>query len=299
MFFDMDEAGQQALLRSAKLAFGKDMDVFVVSIEQGKDAADIAKEDSEKLKDSIEKSELAMKYFLRGIMKKYNKNNPQEKKRIVSETLDIISSFSSEIDRQHWIRELSQEMDIDEKVLHDMLSKISSEERRPLEKTKSSADEIITAQKRSDVLKQKIIGVILSDGKVWKKVANEYKDKFNEYFQDGEVKSVILSGEKYGYDFEKVEMESVSINNLLRKMYFENKYGFSRDESGLEVTSMDNEKTFYYYWKELEKELRKDQMKDLEREIKKAEENGNKQEIGTLQAEFVRIMNEIREIDQN
>lgn len=296
----MDEAGNQALVRSAKLAFEKDMNVLVISIENGKDAADVVKENLQNLEKAVSEAVPAMEYFSNSLFSKYSKDNPQDKKKIVAELMDIISSFSSEIDRQHWIRKLAQRIDVSERVLYEMLERILNQKNRISSAKTGPGDfkeESFQAKKRSDILKQEIIGTILADKKVWKKVANELKDKFDNYFQDGEVKNIILNGQKYDFDFGKVQINSGSVNNFLRKLYFENRYNFSQSGGDMEVESVDNSESFHYYWKELEKELKKDKMKEVERDIKKAEESGDRESVDVLSGEFAKLMKEIREMD--
>jgi DNA primase len=43
IFFDMDAAGKEAAKKSAQSAFGKDFNVYIVTLKEGKDAAEAVK----------------------------------------------------------------------------------------------------------------------------------------------------------------------------------------------------------------------------------------------------------------
>jgi len=65
-----------------KLCFGKEVDVEVVSLPAGKDAADIAKEDPKKLMQVVADSKNAMEYLFSKNLSGYDKDKVADKKRV-------------------------------------------------------------------------------------------------------------------------------------------------------------------------------------------------------------------------
>ncbi|KKP85135.1 MAG: primase protein [Candidatus Moranbacteria bacterium GW2011_GWF2_35_54] len=119
MFFDMDEAGQKAAKRSAQLAFDRELNVFIVSIDEGKDAADAVKEDVQKFIKAIDGSVVAMNYFIEKTLRGRNKSDIEDKKKIIEELSGLINSFSNKIEREHWMREVAERLNISESALRE------------------------------------------------------------------------------------------------------------------------------------------------------------------------------------
>ena len=82
LLFDMDAAGELAIRRSAELAFQKDLNVSIVRLSEGKDAAELANKDVAKLVEATKKAVPAMEYLLEKIFAKYDHQKPADKKII-------------------------------------------------------------------------------------------------------------------------------------------------------------------------------------------------------------------------
>ncbi|MDH4330838.1 MAG: DNA primase [Candidatus Moranbacteria bacterium] len=272
MFFDMDEAGQKAALRSSQLAFQKDLNVSVVSSKEGKDAADLVCEDKDLFLKTIERSVGAMQYFFDGVFEKYNKRDVLDKKKIASEIIDIIKNFSNEIEKHHWVRKLAQALETDEKIIIDFLNK-AHDSRDNREEIVDSREVIKVALSGTDLLKQKIIGLIISDAALWKSVVEKHKDDLEKYFKKGKVMDVILrKGKEINFDFSKILTDTE--DELLRKLYFDNQFKENDD-----LEEVDRQKLFSEYLGELKRKVAKEELSLLVEEIRKADEKGDKENV--------------------
>ena len=294
MFFDMDDAGRQAARRSAELAFGKNMNVFIVSVENGKDAADVVRENPKDLTKAIQNSIPAMQYFLREIVSQNNKKDAQGKKKIADEVLELISNFSDEIERHHWIRKLAEELDIDEKLLAD---RVIREKRQYPEKRVTEEVSNQLSAKRSDMLKKNLLGVIIADQIMWKNAVGDFREDLILVFGENSFYwKVISKGEEMGFDFEKVLTNiGEDKENKLRKLQFESKYSFDEGNGASEVPHEEIQEFFRGYLRELKEEIKKEIMKRLEDKIKEAEQKGNKKLVQDLAQEFQKISGQEKE----
>ncbi len=82
MLFDMDSAGQLAAGRSADLCFENGMNVKIITLSDGKDAADAVKKDPKILAEAMKKSKDAVEYFFERVLLKYDKNTAEGKNKI-------------------------------------------------------------------------------------------------------------------------------------------------------------------------------------------------------------------------
>jgi len=283
MFFDMDEAGQKAAKRSAELAFEKEMNVFIVETESGKDAADAVKEDVGKFLESVKNSSSAMDYFIKKFLAIYDRNNINDKKKIIQELSGLVSSFENKIEKEHWTKNISEKLDVSEKILLDTFSKLEYPQRK-FEKQSEEVKIEPVIQSRSNNIQIQLMGLLVSDSSVWKESAKKYEKDIEKHFSNQKIADVILNkGKKVEFDFEKLldELEDEKQKKYLRKLYFEN------IEKGNEFSSIEEKlEAVDKYFIELKKEIKKANSEDIVKKIKSAEESGDKKKIKKLTKEL-------------
>jgi DNA primase len=286
MFFDMDEAGQKAAKRSAELAFEKEINVSIVEIENGKDAADAVKENANEFLASVKKSSSAMEYFIKKSLIKYDKNNIDDKKNIIQDLSGLVSSFANKIEKEYWIRSISEKLDVSEKILFDTFNKSEYQYKKfesEISDNKPKADPMI--QDRSNNIQIQIMGLLISDNNIWKESLKRYKKEINEYFSNKKILDIISNkGREIDFNFEKLlnGIEDEKQKAYLRKLYFEN------IEKGEEFSSIKEKlEAVDKYFVELKKEAMKASLEDIVRRIKAAESSGKKEEVRRLTEELV------------
>lgn len=286
MFFDMDEAGQKAAKRSAELAFEKEMNVSIVETDSGKDAADAVKEDVEKFLNSVKDSSSAMDYFIKKYLSEYDRNDIGDKKKIVEELNSLVSSFSNKVEKEFWIKKISEKLDISENILFDTFGK-SEYPQRSFEKNagREEISETIVQDRKNNIQIQ-IMGILVSDGDVWKESVKKYEKKIVDNFSNKKVAEVLIEkGKEIDFDFERL-LDNVDDKqkSYLRKLYFENM------EKGAEFSSIKEKmEAVDKYFIELEKEIKKISSEDIVKKIKEAEERGDKKKINELTRELVEL----------
>jgi len=278
MSFDMDEAGQKAAKRSAELAFEKEISVSIVEIENGKDAADAVRENANKFLKAIKKSSLAMEYFIQKALNKYNQKNIDEKKKIIQELNGLITSLANKVEKEYWIKNIAEKLDISEKILFDTFNKVEYTQRKFDDKIKEINEKPIIQDRKNNIQIQ-IMGLLVSDNDVWKDSIKKYKKEIEKYFSNQKILDILSKGEKINFNFENLlnEIDDEKQKTYLRKLYFENiekMEDFSSVEEKLEAVSE--------YFVELEKEFIKTNSEDIVKKIKVAEEADDKAKIKQL-----------------
>jgi len=123
--FDGDDAGIKALQRSVEEALTKDFDIRVVSVDSGKDPADIILLDPDLWKKLVEQSTSIIEYLLLHYSKKYP--DIREFRNIVDkEVLPYIRSIRKSIDKAHFINLVARSVDLPDQIIAKAVSEVDS-----------------------------------------------------------------------------------------------------------------------------------------------------------------------------
>jgi DNA primase len=120
--FDMDDAGQNALKKTAMLCLLGGLDVYVVKDIGTKDPADLIKEDASKWIEAVEKKKHVVDVLVERVINTVTDERERGKK-IVSDVLPFVRAIQSPIDKAHFIRVISQKSSIPEDTLTEELSR--------------------------------------------------------------------------------------------------------------------------------------------------------------------------------
>ncbi|EKE15663.1 MAG: hypothetical protein ACD_11C00115G0003 [uncultured bacterium] len=294
MLFDMDSAGQAAARRSAQLCFEKGFSPAVVALEDGKDAADVVAKDPQKLLEAVSKSTQALEYFLKEELKNNSKNTVGGKKAIAKSLAEIIGHISNKIEKMHWISKLAQELEVEENIIADVIKNASPETSRTFEeKNVSGGGDDLKFAKRSQMICEKIAGLLLANSDLWESVSSD--DELKSIFLEDEILRFILKeGKSVNFSYENMVMRvNESVQNRLQEMYFDAKYKFG--QNGVEEFDKNQIKEIFdHYLEEYKKELQKERINSIIRDIKKAEQNGDKESLLLLMNEFSKLSKELK-----
>ena len=162
--FDWDWAGQKATNLSLEKMKNEWFEVRIIALPWGKDPDEIISS----WKDFwiyIEKALSPIWYFIK--KSKFNTGSLEDKKELLGEALELIKSYSDNIEKDFYLKELSKLLEIKESIVYDRFNKIrfkqqKSEEENLKIKNNVSSSEMIMAyclldQKNIDFFKEKII----------------------------------------------------------------------------------------------------------------------------------------------
>jgi DNA primase len=300
MFFDMDTAGENATKKSLKLCIANGMNVRIVSIPAGKDAADAAREDKNNFLLSVEKALPATEHFFEKIFSRYDKKNVEGKKKITDDIFEIIKDIPDEIEKNHWIKKLSEGLEIAESILTDRLRKAILESRMNIsrfskkEKTEEEPEEIGS---RKEIILDKIIGLALISKEVWQEIAKN--DFFKTNIPEDELFKFILdSGEKLKFNFDNLinNLQGEKTKKRLEKLFFENKFQLGLNNEVEEIVVENPLGDLRRNIKELRIESKKEELEKLIRDLKFAQEKGDRMAEMFLREESKRISQELGEL---
>jgi DNA primase len=298
LFFDMDGAGQIAARRSTEIALELGFTVSIVSILQGKDAADIAKENPELLRSAVSQSVPALQYFLEKQLKSHNKNVPEGKRKIAHDYLNLIRFVAHDIDRTFWIRKLAEALEVEESALFDVLNKVINEQSKKQDNASVTPEKTTVStqsfEKRSGFLRRQICSVMVLDASVWERLVTDIPEKLKDFLMQEPLFVVLCEqGKQAGFVFDTfltMFSENVLQQEITRLYFeggriFEGRHFADEEEKRVYISRVVDQ-----YLEELEKELRKENMIRLERAMKDAQDRGDKEQSQQLRAEFSALL---------
>jgi DNA primase len=295
IFLDMDSAGEAATKKSAETAFQKGLNVYVISSKEGKDAAEIAQKDPSLFLKAVNEALPAVDYFLQKLFSLYDKEKVADKKKIAQEALALVTNIESEIEKNHWVKKLSQELGVEERILLDILIKNEAKNISRTGENKKEVEEIIT-EERDGILVKKIIGLMLAYPEIWEEISENYGE--NSCFEDNNLFQIICrEGKEAGFKYENllIFLNDEKLKDFFQKLVFETKYQFS-EQSGVEEMDIAQARVMVdQFLGELVREEKKKKLKIIIKDIRKAEKAGDKKELNFLMQEFSRLSQEIKQ----
>lgn len=176
LFFDMDAAGQTAAWKSTIVALSMDFSIQVVALTSGKDAADMNREDPERLKSAVTEAKPVMRYFLDALLQTTSVNTQEGKRDIVERYAELLAATANELDRSHWTKELAAAIGAEPKVVQAAVEKTIGTLQRGgqiLDIRPTSTFSPKAFGRRSEVLREGLIGLVLVNHRVWEQIAAE------------------------------------------------------------------------------------------------------------------------------
>lgn len=128
--FDSDSAGRKAALRSAKIALSIGMDVKIADLPDGKDPADLVRDDVEQWKNVLRKSKHVVEFELDAVMRDIEQAKLDSRKiptAIRTHILPFIASISGAMEKSHFIKLISERTGLSESSITEDLIKIEKE----------------------------------------------------------------------------------------------------------------------------------------------------------------------------
>lgn len=136
--FDGDQAGEKAAERSAALALSLGMEVKIAELPEGRDPADLVKEDGELWKEVLRSSKPAIEIFLDMVLKE-EKDQRKAGKVIEKKILPLLALVQSAMERSHFVSMIAKRTGIREEVIVEDLRRVKVLDKPPVKVGDSQA----------------------------------------------------------------------------------------------------------------------------------------------------------------
>ncbi len=267
MAFDSDEAGLLAAKRSIDLALEKGLEVRAVSLDEGKDPADIILADKDVWLSAVNGAKHVIDFYLNILGKRYSSDSRRFKLEVEKKVLPYVLSVQSEIEKTHWVSEISKKIGVNERVVLEEFKKLEAKTGKTAGSMSAfSEDEapVESAKKRKILLGERIMGIYF-----WKKEKNFLPDFIKQNFSD------VFEEKKKGKDYrDRLAFEA--------ELFYE----------GLKDINKEHETLV----KEFRKEDVKERLESLAKEVSRLENEGREEDLAEKLSDFRKLSQELSEI---
>lgn len=200
--FDGDEAGMAAAGRGIDLALARGFEVRVVSLPFGKDPADVASKDAAAWQKSVGESRPIIDFYLKNFSEKIS-DSRELKRQVEKIVLPYVSLINSEIDKNHWVKEIAKCLNMAEEPIWEQVKKSPAKKIfSPSTLNVDGNDGAQTLKPRRKLLEERLLGLafwqnnvnIISD-KILGNFSENNKLIFQKFFP-GEKSSALTAEEK-------------------------------------------------------------------------------------------------------
>ncbi|MBI4036561.1 DNA primase [Candidatus Daviesbacteria bacterium] len=164
--FDTDLAGDWAARRGIEIADMAGLNIKVVQIKNGKDAAEVVLKDPQQWQSAISEATPIYDYYLNSVSQRYDSQDPAALRKISQELMPIWVKISDDLVRDHYIQKLAALVRTDEAILRKLVEKQRQTLKRPTNYSQvfhsgQSDDEIINPRSRRQLLEEYLITLLL------------------------------------------------------------------------------------------------------------------------------------------
>ena len=282
MAFDMDSAGQAAAKKSARVCLENDLNVRIVLLSGGKDAADVIRENKEIWEKSVREARGLVEYYFEDIFSRYDAKDPVGKKRIAKELLNVIKDISSPVEQSHWLKVLAEKLGTEEKVLAGVLEQAKKEKKESGDSRRREAEK---PEKKGHAHEKRIIGLLLAFPKEGRRQIEKIRPDYFSGKKEKSILSAIIEG-KGDYDTAKIKsiFSDYETDKLIDEAVFE-----AEVEAEIRTDSQrffDPALELKACLERLKKMYIKEKIIKLTQDIKEAEKAGDREAVKILVNEF-------------
>ena len=157
--FDMDIAGQAATKRGIELALKDGFNISVIDLGDIKDPADAVAKDPALWTHAIGSARHIVQFYIDSAMKKYGPNTPEGKREAETTIIPVVASLASELERAHWVRELSHLLNVQESIVWNAVLRLQRSGQAGVAVMSSFAAAV--TKPRRELLEERVLAMLI------------------------------------------------------------------------------------------------------------------------------------------
>ncbi len=189
--FDSDSAGIKATKKSAHTAMRAGLNVSVIALPHGKDAADVISEDVSVWTQALETPVSFITFVMNVAGDAHDLTQAQGKKEYAREVLSTIRSVASPVEQEHWVHHLAGETGMSEEALREEMAGLPEEMAEPEEhKQRESVPASPHNEEDAPQAVEEYLAVLaIKDPNTLKKL---WKEEYGVFFESERIRATVL-----------------------------------------------------------------------------------------------------------
>lgn len=274
LFFDADNAGMVAARRSAIACLSADVQLAMVVLSEGKDAADIVKDNPENLRTIISEAQNAILVFIDLAQKKYNINDPHGKRQAIESVAQVIAHIENDIERDEWVVKCADIFNVEERLINNTINKIRTDTARVPAQQYVNADDHTdhmsdAEQSQMQRIYRSIILMMMAYPHVWEHVYKN-KQRYGPVMEQRNIAALMREGPDCNFSIgEFIAKESRRESLYKSAMKMQQIYETEHEEGGSPIDDIET------YISVALDAINRRKMDHLLKKMTEAEENGD------------------------
>jgi len=271
LFFDADDAGKTAARRSALLCLGGDVQVSMILLIQGKDAADIAKDNPKLLREIVDNAKNVIDVSIDMAKEIYDIGDPHGKRQAIEYVAEVISHMTNEIERNEWIRYCAKAFDVSERVVTNTVNNLMEQNDKVKQKSTNLLDGEIIKKQQSQMQRiyKSIILMMMAYPHVWEYVYKN-KDKYGQVLDQKHIIALMREGPECNFSIGEFVKKDIGREVLYRAaMKMQQQYEIEHEDGGSPIEDTET------YIAIATENFNKKRLKQLTQMMEEAETNGD------------------------
>jgi DNA primase len=282
IMYDGDKAGEMATLRSLDIFIEEGMNVRVVALPQGFDPDTFVRKNGiDQLKNMITEAQNLFDYKMKVLKSRFDIHQTEGKAKISAEMLPTINKFTNAILKSEYFKRLALELNVSEEALMKEVGKITGQGNSRNVDQRPAADIPLQAANPTEKL---LVKFMLEEARI----VSQVKEKLEPGdFQDAQFSRIVA----LMFDF-VTRGENLTPNALINHLEDTNLSQLLRETSFYlpEVDYPDKDKVIEECMQRLKKNSLIKKKHRLQQEIKRAEIDGNENELNSLKEAFHQLI---------
>lgn len=289
--FDMDLAGDSASRRGIEMADKAGLNIKIIELTGGKDAAEVIKENARQWEQALTAAVPVYDYYLTSTARRFDVKKPSDLKKIGEELIPIFAKITDDLIRDRYIQKLAAFVKTDEKVLRngvDAVRKLSQQSYVAVLNQAGKQDNIVGIRSRRELLEDYLIALLLHPPGDFVFVPNFPETTLHLFLRET-LRQIYVLLVLY-LDSISFKSKTFNINEFVSDLPKE----LLTEVDRLYLTELDPRLTDEKRWQkevdgviaELKKALIKASLEKLSFEIKNAQEFGKMEVVETLNKRF-------------
>lgn len=275
--FDSDSAGSNATRRALELALALGFNVKIVELKSAKDPDELIKKGLGSWQKAVDSAPNYIEYFFNKLFSDYDPESVDGKRQITKELVPLIANASDPITRAHFVRKLSNKINVMEKAVWDLLDKI----KKPKPPAKL-ADPERPRKDRRQVLEEQTLGLVINLGAAGQEALADLSET-DFTGPNAELFKVLKESKGKVSLIKKTRPELAGLVELL---------SFA-SENEMKEQGLVPEQELRRAARELKRSTLKRRMEILASELRQAETEKDAEKVSKLSAEFTQLSGEI------
>lgn len=262
--FDSDNAGQEAAKRGIDVALSAGLNIKVISIPegQGKDADECIRKNPKNWRLAVDSAVQIMEWYFNRLFKLINLDDFKAKQEATSSFLAELKKIPYAIERESWIRKLSDKIMVEPAILTEELKKIKTQTGSKKETVHNAQENdkntSVNVVDKTDLLKEKFWSLVVRQPSIYSALRSTLSDNI---FDSGDYQKL--------YQFAEMKYNNISSNSFVGNIFSD-----YPDQNIIDLFLMHAEKDYSDFSDEIrlkEAETLLNNIKDLQ--LKKSRQN--------------------------